>query len=44
MKYPVIFLISAVFFFGCTREDSNNKGKTVFRYNEAANITSLDPA
>lgn len=44
MKYLVIFLIPIIFSPGCTRENIINKGKTVFRYNEAANITSLDPA
>jgi oligopeptide transport system substrate-binding protein len=29
---------------GCTPESGRDSGKTVFRYNEAANITSLDPA
>ena len=28
----------------CTNYDNYDKNKTVFRYNEAANITSLDPA
>lgn len=28
----------------CARQSDSETGKTVFRYNEAANITSLDPA
>ncbi len=28
---------------GCSTQNDQNNGKTVFRYNEAANITSLDP-
>jgi oligopeptide transport system substrate-binding protein len=44
MKNLFYIFIPIVFFSGCTRNDSGNSGKTVFRYNEAANITSLDPA
>jgi oligopeptide transport system substrate-binding protein len=44
MKYLFISLTSVLFFLGCNRETGKNSGKTVFRYNEAANITSLDPA
>jgi len=29
---------------GCSTQSDQDAGKTVFRYNEAANITSLDPA
>lgn len=29
---------------GCSTKVDQDAGKTVFRYNEAANITSLDPA
>jgi peptide/nickel transport system substrate-binding protein len=32
-----------IFFISCSRKD-DNAGKTVFRYNESAGITSLDPA
>jgi len=35
----VLFAASA-----CTRTENNFNGKTVFRYNEVANISSLDPA
>lgn len=35
-------LISGIW--GCTSHPDPDAGKTVFRYNEAANITSLDPA
>jgi len=28
----------------CNKRDKSNEGKTVFRYNESAGITSLDPA
>jgi peptide/nickel transport system substrate-binding protein len=31
-------------FSGCTRTGGEDRNKTVFRYNEAAGITSLDPA
>ena len=44
MRYLFLFLASVIFSLGCTRENNKNTGKTVFRYNEAANITSLDPA
>jgi len=44
MRYVVIFLVQIFLFSGCIRENNDNAGKTVFRYNEAANITSLDPA
>lgn len=43
-------LISILFFacffacFGCKRQEHFNKDKTVFKYNESAGITSLDPA
>lgn len=42
-KYPAIFLLITMFFPGCSGPGEQN-GKTVFRYNEAANITTLDPA
>jgi oligopeptide transport system substrate-binding protein len=38
----VYFIISWIW--GCTPRPDQDAGKTVFRYNEAANITSLDPA
>ena len=38
------FLFSLIFLISCKQLKETEKGKTVFRYNEAANITSLDPA
>ncbi|MEI7498825.1 MAG: ABC transporter substrate-binding protein [Bacteroidota bacterium] len=44
MKYlNLFFLISLALFLSCNNHESQS-GKTVFRYNEAANITTLDPA
>ncbi len=40
---PIIIYSLLLFFFSCSRQ-SDNEGKTVFRYNESAGITSLDPA
>ena len=37
--FPLILLFS-----GCRRDDADRDPRTVFRYNEAADITSLDPA
>ncbi len=39
-----LFFLSWMFISGCSGPDPSAAGKTVFRYNEAANITSLDPA
>ncbi|MGA3014606.1 MAG: ABC transporter substrate-binding protein [Bacteroidales bacterium] len=39
-----IFLCLASLIISCSRQTDSETGKTVFRYNEAANITSLDPA
>ncbi len=39
--FLVLFLITA---WACQRKQSDLQGKKVFRYNESANITSLDPA
>lgn len=44
LKWLCIFLATCACFIGCTHQDSKNKGKTVFKYNESAGITSLDPA
>ncbi|MCX6248851.1 MAG: ABC transporter substrate-binding protein [Bacteroidetes bacterium] len=38
----VCLILSCIF--GCSSRMEQDNGKTVFRYNEAANITSLDPA
>jgi oligopeptide transport system substrate-binding protein len=38
------FLPAFLFFLACSSSDKDNSGKTVFRYNEPAGITSLDPA
>ena len=46
--FNFILLIGLFFllllFSGCTDENLKDPNKTVFRYNESANITSLDPA
>jgi len=39
-----IFLILLILFTGCNQGRFENDGRTVFRYNESAGITSLDPA
>src|ERR1035438_1579698 len=44
MKYLPFLILPVIYFFGCSPENNPDKGKTVFRYNEAANIISLDPA
>ena len=45
MKHWFLFLLMGfLFLVSCTRKSGNNQGETVFRYNEAAGITSLDPA
>jgi oligopeptide transport system substrate-binding protein len=38
------FILLVLFLVSCQYHNVSTKGKTVFRYNEAANITSLDPA
>ena len=46
MKFPVIyvFLMLTVLVTSCKSGHFENDGRTVFRYNESAGITSLDPA
>ena len=45
MKHRFLFLLMGfLFLVSCARKSDNHKGETVFRYNEAAGITSLDPA
>lgn len=47
IKYVSVFLsvsIGCIFLIACKEQDSKNKDHLVFRYNEHANITSLDPA
>ena len=40
-----VVLVAVIFLSGCgTGKKENSSGKTVFRYNEASGITSLDPA
>lgn len=39
-----LFLLGLSFFFSCEKEKNPEAENLVFRYNEAANITSLDPA
>lgn len=39
-----ILLIIPILIFGCKKSETNFTENQVFRYNEAANITSLDPA
>jgi peptide/nickel transport system substrate-binding protein len=40
----LIFSSTILFLIGCASNESTEKEKSVFRYNEHANITSLDPA
>ena len=42
-KSSIITCFLLLFFVGCSQQD-DNEGKTVFKYNESAGITSLDPA
>ena len=42
-RYPILSLLLPLFLSGCS-DPGEKSGKTVFRYNEAANITTLDPA
>ncbi|MEI7981725.1 MAG: ABC transporter substrate-binding protein [Bacteroidota bacterium] len=44
MKKSISILILGVMFFYSCQDGNEKTSKTVFRYNEAANITSLDPA
>jgi len=46
MKILVVALVLVTFFNGCTWKDDRRKEqeKTVFRYNESAGISTLDPA
>lgn len=45
MKFlKLIFLFFLINIFGCTSKWSNTSNKSVFRYNEAAGVSSLDPA
>ncbi len=48
MKYQHCILISGIvsliFLFSCTNNSKGKDNRTVFRYNESAGITSLDPA
>jgi len=39
-----LLLLSLVLVTSCAEQEETTRGKTVFRYNESANITSLDPA
>ena len=41
--FPAAF-ISLIMFSACTQGDFKDTGKSVFRYNESAGLTSLDPA
>ena len=45
MRLALTFLFSGILLSGCgSKEKKNTSGKTVFRYNEASGISSLDPA
>ena len=47
MKYQVgylLLLISVLFLVSCTEKESDFTDNDVFRYNESANIQTLDPA
>lgn len=43
MRFIILFLL-AVLFFSCDSSRGKKENRTVFRYNESAGITSLDPA
>ncbi len=43
-KLSLIFATLIILFSSCKRAYEDDPSKTVFRYNEASNITSLDPA
>ena len=44
MRFALVFFASLFLISSCTRRENQNGDKTVFRYNEAAGIASLDPA
>ena len=44
MRHWILLIFLFIFLNGCRNVSEDEKGRTVFRYNEAANITSLDPA
>jgi oligopeptide transport system substrate-binding protein len=44
MRHWFSLMLLFIFSQGCRNINEQEKGMTVFRYNEAANITSLDPA
>ena len=44
MKGYLVAIIAILMIAGCSIQHDQDTEKTVFRYNEAANITSLDPA
>ncbi len=44
MKKYLIFLIIVFLFYSCSDKFKSTDGKDIFRYNESAGITSLDPA
>ncbi len=45
MKRPFLFLFAILMFLSCGSDQSTSpSGKTVFKYNQPTNITSLDPA
>lgn len=43
MKYSICLIFIVLFLFSCTRRNVDG-GKSIFRYNESAGISSLDPA
>ncbi len=43
-NFPTVCILISVFLTGCPGDRYEDEGLTVFRYNEASNITSLDPA
>ena len=44
MKKYLIFFIIVFLFYSCSDKYKSTDGKDIFRYNESAGITSLDPA
>lgn len=43
-RFTYLYLLCLLVFFSCGDDDANLSNKLVFRYNQASNISSLDPA
>ena len=44
MRFRLLFLVLVLFCSSCSNKKEQNEDRTVFRYNEYSNISSLDPA